>query len=65
VTGTAIGVLGFVALLASGLGLEIAGRRCGGAVTAGQALAAAMRTTFGRVAVLAAWIWIGVHFLAR
>ena len=31
----------------------------------GEAVAAAMRTTSGRVAVLLAWAWIGVHFLAR
>jgi hypothetical protein len=24
-----------------------------------------MRTTPGRVAVLLAWVWLGVHFLAR
>ena len=31
----------------------------------GQAVAACMRTTAGRVTVLAAWMWVGVHFLAR
>jgi hypothetical protein len=36
-----------------------------GRATAGQALAAAMRTTPGRVAVLLAWAWLGLHFLAR
>ncbi|GAA3162528.1 hypothetical protein GCM10010531_12970 [Blastococcus jejuensis] len=30
-----------------------------------EAVAAAMRTASGRVAVLLAWSWIGVHFLAR
>jgi hypothetical protein len=24
-----------------------------------------MRTTPGRIAVLLAWLWLGVHFLAR
>jgi hypothetical protein len=28
-------------------------------------VAAAMRTTPGRVAVLLGWLWLGVHFLAR
>ena len=32
---------------------------------AGQAVGAAMRTVPGRVAVLLAWLWLGVHFLAR
>jgi hypothetical protein len=30
-----------------------------------QAPAAAMRTVPGRLAVLFAWLWLGVHFLAR
>jgi Family of unknown function (DUF6186) len=29
------------------------------------ALAAAMRRPVGRIAVLAGWLWVGVHFLAR
>ena len=33
--------------------------------SAGQVLGAAMRTVPGRVAVLVAWLWLGVHFLAR
>ena len=28
-------------------------------------LAAAMRRPAGRLAVLASWLWLGVHFLAR
>ena len=55
----------FTALLLSGLALEAAGHRCGGPATAAQALAAAMRTAPGRAVVLAAWVWLGVHFLAR
>jgi hypothetical protein len=31
----------------------------------GHVLGAAMRTVPGRVAVLVAWLWLGVHFLAR
>lgn len=31
----------------------------------GATVGAAMRTTSGRVAVLAAWVWVGLHFLAR
>ena len=58
-------LLGFAALLAAGLALEATGRRRAGRATAARALAAAMRTTPGRVAVLATWLWLGVHFLAR
>lgn len=64
-SGAGVALLGFAVLLALGLALQAAGRRRVGAVTAGQALAAAMRTTPGRAAVLAAWVWVGVHFLAR
>jgi hypothetical protein len=43
-----------------------AGIRAGaGSATAGRTVAAAMRTTPGRVAVLVSWLWLGVHFLAR
>ena len=31
----------------------------------GGTVGAAMRTTAGRVLVLAAWLWLGLHFLAR
>jgi hypothetical protein len=31
----------------------------------GALVGAAMRTTPGRVGVLAAWLWVGLHFLAR
>jgi hypothetical protein len=39
-----------------------AGRR---APTLALAVAAVMRTTAGRLTVLAVWVWLGVHFLAR
>jgi hypothetical protein len=31
----------------------------------GTLLGAAMRTRSGRVGILAAWLWIGLHFFAR
>ncbi len=64
-SGTTVALLGFAALLLSGLALEVAGRRRQGPATAAQVLAATMRTAPGRVSVLAAWVWLGVHFLAR
>jgi hypothetical protein len=36
-----------------------------GPATVGETIGAAMRTTPGRIAVLSAWLWLGVHFLAR
>ncbi|HZG94190.1 MAG TPA: DUF6186 family protein [Mycobacteriales bacterium] len=64
-SGRAVSLLGFAALIAAAVALEVAGRRRGRVATAGHALAAAMRTTGGRVAVLSGWLWVGVHFLAR
>ncbi|GAB3197710.1 hypothetical protein GCM10027261_23650 [Geodermatophilus arenarius] len=54
-----------VLLLAAGLSLEVSARRRGSPAPLAQALSAAMRTTPGRLAVLLAWAWLGVHFLAR
>jgi uncharacterized protein DUF6186 len=65
VSGSTASVAGFLALLVAALTLEVTGRRRPDRVTAAQALAAAMRTTPGRAAVLVAWLWLGVHFLAR
>jgi hypothetical protein len=52
-------------LLVTGLALEISARRGHDRATAGQALGAAMRTLPGRAFVLATWLWLGLHFLAR
>jgi Family of unknown function (DUF6186) len=52
-------------LVTIGLVLELSARRGHDRATAAQAVASAMRTTPGRVMVLAAWAWLGVHFLAR
>ncbi len=52
-------------LLAAALALELTARRRPDHAPLGHALAAAMRRAPGRVAVLVAWVWLGVHFLAR
>jgi hypothetical protein len=64
-TGAALSVAGLAVLGAAGVTLELAARRSRRRPTVGQALSAAMRTTPGRAAVLLAWVWLGVHFLAR
>ena len=63
--GATITVLGLVVLAAAGAVLELMARRAQGRPSAPQAIAAAMRTTPGRAAVLAGWLWLGIHFLAR
>ena len=64
-SGTAVSVVVLASLLVGGVALELSARRRDDRATAAQAVAAAMRTTAGRVVVLTAWVWLGVHFLAR
>jgi hypothetical protein len=65
VTGSTASLVGFGALLATGVAIELAARGRGLGVTAAQAVGTAMRRTPGRVTVLLVWLWFGVHFLAR
>ncbi len=66
-TGTTVSALAFAALLGSAAVLEITARRRRGRgpAPASRALAAGMRSTPGRAAVLLGWVWLGLHFLAR
>ena len=64
-SGAAATVVGLLCLLLAGLALEVCARRGLGPATASRTLSAAMRTTCGRAIVLLAWVWLGVHFLAR
>jgi hypothetical protein len=64
-SGSAVCAVALTLLSVSGLALELSARRGDDRATVAQALGAAMRTTPGRAIVLAAWVWIGVHFLAR
>jgi hypothetical protein len=64
-SGSTASVIALAALSVTGLSLEFSARRGRDGATAAQAISAAMRTTPGRAMVLAAWIWLGVHFLAR
>ena len=64
-SGVQVSVVGVVCLMVGGLALEACARRGLGPATAGRALSAAMRTAYGRTIVFLAWLWLGVHFLAR
>jgi hypothetical protein len=64
-SGAAASIVGLTCLLVAGLAIEVCARGRLGPATAAQALGAAMRTTPGRLTVLIAWLWLGVHFLAR
>jgi hypothetical protein len=65
-TPRAVIVAGFAVLLAVAVAVDVAARRAEwGVRPLSTALAAALRSRGGRVAVLGAWLWLGWHFLAR
>ena len=59
-------VTGFLVLLAALVGTEIAGRTGRAPVpTFSQVMTRIMRTRTGRVGLLVAWAWLGLHFFAK
>ncbi len=59
-------VAGFLLVLAAAVGTEIAARRPRSQFpTFGEVFTRVMRTRTGRVGVLVAWAWLGLHFFAR
>jgi hypothetical protein len=65
VSGDAVALAGLLVLLVAGAALELSAWARRRVATAGQAIGAAMRTLPGRALMLLAWVWLGVHFLAR
>jgi Family of unknown function (DUF6186) len=57
-------LLGYAVLVVAAGGLEVAARRRGSA-TFGDALTIVLRSRAARVAMLAAWLWLGWHLLVR
>jgi Family of unknown function (DUF6186) len=55
---------GYVVVLAAALAVEVDARRRSGA-TFGDALALVLRPWPVRVAVVAAWLWLGWHLFVR
>ena len=61
-----ITVAGYAVLAAVGLALEALSRRPHSPVPSfGAALTRAMRTRSGRVGIVAAWAWFGMHLFVR
>ena len=59
-------VAGFAAILALAVATDLFARRADSGVRPLSAtLAAALRSRGGRVLILAVWLWLGWHFLAR
>jgi len=57
-------VLGYLLILLAGVALELLAARTR-IPSLGQVLSRVMRTRTGRVGVLVAWAWLGLHFFAR
>lgn len=61
-----ITIAGYLAVVAAGIVLQFLAAFTPAPVpTLGQVLTRIMRTRTGRVGVLVAWAWIGLHFFAR
>jgi len=59
-------VTGFLVILAGLIGTEIAGRTgLANVPTFSQVMTRIMRTRTGRVGMLVAWAWLGLHFFAK
>jgi hypothetical protein len=59
-------VLGYLVLVLAGVVLELlATVRRAGIPSVQEVLTRVMRTRTGRVGVLVAWGWVGLHFFAR
>jgi hypothetical protein len=59
-------VAGYVLIASSGVGLEVYARQGRSRIpTIGTVLSRVMRTRSGRVGVVAAWAWLGMHYFAR
>jgi hypothetical protein len=62
----AITVIGFIAIIAALVVLEILARRKVGRIpTIGAWLGFVMRRPLGRALILAGWLWLGWHYFAR
>jgi hypothetical protein len=59
-------VVGYLILLAVAVALQVAARRRWVTVPPlGVVVRRAMRSRPGRIAVIAGWAWLGLHFFAR
>ena len=65
-TSRAVTIAGYLALLGLGVLVQVAANRRRGTVPPLRAvLARVMHTRPGRLALVAGWAWLGLHFFAR
>lgn len=61
-----ITVVGFLVIIAALIGTEIIARRRRAQIpTFAEVITRIMRTRTGRVGILVAWAWLGLHFFAK
>jgi hypothetical protein len=59
-------IAGYLGLLVAGAALEWGARRTSAPIPSlGEVLTRIMRTRTGRVGMLVAWAWLGLHFFAH
>ena len=59
-------ITGYMVVLLAGVGLQLAATRTRAPVPPlGAVLSRIMRTRTGRVGLLVAWAWLGLHFFAK
>jgi hypothetical protein len=59
-------VAGYVAVVLGGVLLQVLATRTSAPIPPlGEVISRVMRTRTGRVGVLVAWAWIGLHFFAK
>jgi hypothetical protein len=59
-------ILGYLIVLATGIALQVRSIRSPGKVPSlGRVFTHVMATRTGRVGMLVAWAWVGLHFFAR
>jgi hypothetical protein len=58
--------IGYLSVLAAGITLQVVAIRSPGRLPSlGQVLSHIMQSRTGRVGIIVAWAWIGLHFFAR
>jgi len=59
-------IFGYLGVLAAGITLQVLAIRWPGRLPSlGRVLSHAMQSRTGRVGIIVAWAWIGLHFFAR
>jgi hypothetical protein len=59
-------VIGYLSVLAAGITLQLAAvRRPTRLPSLGRVLGHVMQSRTGRVGIIVAWAWVGLHFFAR